>query len=225
MVDVHDVLREVDLDGPVLRIAAILAHLDASFVLRRPLRDPACSVDVRILASVALCIGCWSGLARRSTPRRRFGAWVGRSATLDRWPVHPWVEALRSRNSAVAWFRDVPDIVHAARPIRAGTAAGPVLSGPSPSPPEARTFPVSSGWLSSRSPSASMFFAAFTSRSCCLPQASHCHCRSASARARWRWPQALQRLLEGNQRSTAITLRPYHFALYSSWRPSAAMGS
>ncbi len=60
-----------------------------------------------------------------------------------------------------------------------------------------------------------MFFAAFTSRSWAVPQ-SHVHSRTLSGIVSCKVPQAEHSLDEGNQRSTTITSRPYHWALYSS---------
>jgi hypothetical protein len=60
-----------------------------------------------------------------------------------------------------------------------------------------------------------MFFAAFTSRSWVVPQ-SHVHSRTLSGILSCKVPQTEHSLEEGNQRSIAITSRPYHRALYSS---------
>ena len=89
-------------------------------------------------------------------------------------------------------YRGVSDPVQAARPIRADTATGRVLWGPFRLPPEVRTSPVSSGCMRIRSPSASMLFAAFTSRWCSAPHAAQRQRRSLRRRPSWRSPQALQ---------------------------------
>jgi hypothetical protein len=58
-----------------------------------------------------------------------------------------------------------------------------------------------------------MFFAAFTSRSWVVPQ-SHVHSRTFCGILPCKVPQTEHSLEEGNQRSIAITSRPYHWALY-----------
>jgi len=60
-----------------------------------------------------------------------------------------------------------------------------------------------------------MFRAAFTSRSRVAPQ-PHIQRRTFSGIVSRTLPQTEHSLEEGNQRSTAITSRPYHLALYSS---------
>src|SRR5690606_13432313 len=75
--------------------------------------------------------------------------------------------------------------------------------------------PAPQAFYLSASPAARMFLAALTSRSWVAPQ-GQVHCRTFSGMASCRAPHALHSLLLGDQRSTAITSRPYQAALYSS---------
>ena len=65
-----------------------------------------------------------------------------------------------------------------------------------------------------------MTFAAFTSRSWRAPQAAQVHSRTFSGIFAVITPHAEHVLLLGQNRSTAITVRPYQSALYSSCRRS-----
>ena len=66
------------------------------------------------------------------------------------------------------------------------------------------------------SPAALMLHAAFTSRLWMVLHSGHAHCRVAKSSLSRVYPQLEQRLLEGNQRSIATTVRPYQPDLYSS---------
>jgi len=67
-----------------------------------------------------------------------------------------------------------------------------------------------------------MFFAAFTSRSCQVPQDGHCHVLVLRLSSASRCPHAEQVFELGYQRSTATTVRPCHWALYSSMDRNSA---
>ena len=66
-----------------------------------------------------------------------------------------------------------------------------------------------------------MFTAAFASRSCVVWHSWQVQTRSASVSARCRCPHAEHFFEVGANRSTVTRVRPYHFALYSSWRRSS----
>jgi len=66
------------------------------------------------------------------------------------------------------------------------------------------------------SPAALMFCAALISRSCVVLHSGHVHWRVAKSNLSSVYPQQEHRLLDGNQRSIATTVRPRQFALYSS---------
>ena len=67
-----------------------------------------------------------------------------------------------------------------------------------------------------------MFFAALMSRSCRAPQDGHCHVRVLRLRSASRCPHAEQVFELGYQRSTAMTVRPWRWALYSSMDRNSA---
>ena len=71
-------------------------------------------------------------------------------------------------------------------------------------------------------PAARMFFAASRSRSCRAPQGEHVHCLVDRLSSASRCPHAEHVFELGYQRSTAITVRPYQSAVYSSCRRSSA---
>jgi hypothetical protein len=71
------------------------------------------------------------------------------------------------------------------------------------------------------SPAALMLRAAFTSRSCAVWHSGHVQERVAKSNLSNVYPQQEHRLLDGNQRSIATTVRPYQPALYSSCRTSS----
>src|SRR6266567_9514607 len=73
-----------------------------------------------------------------------------------------------------------------------------------------------------------MFRAALTSRSCQTPHAGHVHSRTSRSSSASTKPQARHVLEDGYHLSILTSVRPYHAALYSSWRtncdqPTSAM--
>src|SRR5438874_9340697 len=94
--------------------------------------------------------------------------------------------------------------------------ASPAIAGGVPrltSPPQA--FRVS------LRPRATMFLAAFTSRSCTIPQAAHVHSRTFNGLGPSFTPHAEQTWLVGSNLPTLAKTRPYRAALYSSIRVNA----
>src|ERR1051326_5991086 len=77
-------------------------------------------------------------------------------------------------------------------------------------------------------PSALVLQAALTSRSCTAPQTGQVHSRTANERNSSSYPRTEHRLELEYQRLTAMSVRPYQRALYSSCRinspqPTSAM--
>ncbi len=72
------------------------------------------------------------------------------------------------------------------------------------------------------SPAARMTFAALTSRSWTAPHPAHVHSRTPSGIVVAITPHAEHVLDDGQNRSIAITVRPYHPALYSSMARNCA---
>src|SRR2546422_11020815 len=68
------------------------------------------------------------------------------------------------------------------------------------------------------SPAAKMLCAALISRSCHVPQQGHTHSRTSNVSVSRTCPQSEHVFEEGYQRAILMIVRPYHVALYSSWR-------
>src|SRR5450755_488122 len=71
------------------------------------------------------------------------------------------------------------------------------------------------------SPAVNTLRAALMSRSWLTPHSGHVQSRISKPMLPTICPQSLHRLLEGYQRSMPISVRPYHFALYSSCRTNS----